>query len=173
MKLCTTLKQSMNKSCCFYLDILIFPLHFNTFIWSNLNTSCNLVFIYKLIKIHRPTVFVHCMLCMLAWVLPLILGSNRSPRRGNFVCLRVWDIMLRMALKEILHHSKESSGVAGARGESKAGQKSLFMLSVKLMLSGVRLLVESRLVFRAKASSAILRNWLILDVYIMLHCWWI
>ena len=41
----------------------------------------------------------------------VIFGSDRSPRRGNVrlsVC--VCDIMLRMALKEFLQHSKEYRG---------------------------------------------------------------
>ena len=42
----------------------------------------------------------------------LIFGSDRSPRRGNVVCVCVVRvIILRMTLKEFLMHSKESRRV--------------------------------------------------------------
>ena len=52
-----------------------------------------------------------------------LIGSDRSPRRGDLVRASVRDIMLRRALKEFLKHFKESRGVLGSSRESKQAGK--------------------------------------------------
>ena len=50
-------------------------------------------------------------------------GSDRSPRSQDVVCACARDIMLTMALKEFLQHSKESRGGSRARTSKQAGKQ--------------------------------------------------